>query len=81
MLQQAGSTHPDSANPVSSRRSTKFTFFQNGGVVCVGNEKVRRGEIVRVRTLIDIDICTWTKVRIRYIMSLKEDDYFEAFEV
>lgn len=50
-------------------------------MVCVGNEKVRRGEIVRVRTLIDIDICTWTKVRIRYIMSLKEDDYFEAFEV
>jgi hypothetical protein len=52
-------------------------------VVCggVGNEKARKRGIVRVWTLIDIDTVLRPNARIQEIMRLKEEYFFEAFEV
>ena len=50
----------------------------------VGNEKAREeGGIIRVWTLIDIDIVVEPKIRIRQIMKLKEEAFLKPskFEV
>jgi hypothetical protein len=47
----------------------------------VGNGKARKRGVVRVWTLIDIDTVVRPKVRIQEILRLKEEYFFEAFEV
>jgi hypothetical protein len=83
MLQQADRLI---RNPeyVSSRRSSKFAFFQMV-VWCLvwscGERKARERGIIRVWTLIDIDIVVEPRIRVRQTMKLEGRGIFEAFEV